>query len=599
MSYPRSVWSPFLSALATVALLAAPVQADLASNLQHAPGGAEGVMTLSTAYEDWRYFLTRKPFSDVMAKLQKDMEPVFKKELGIDFRKELLPMLGTHLNLAFYPPNPKLRGEFPALLVFDLRRTDGYPRLIQRLKATAAADKSKKLLETKYRGIPMYGMVGKQGPDASPYLALSGRTLLLGSKAQVMRAIDSGQRKIPSMAADGAFQAAQTVLAKDKFWLYANPTRFSSLLSSMKSETEAEEAALIAEMEEGLELYDSVGLGFNLNQNGLLMHSMARLRRSGLSPEKTAYVNELLRIWGDPNKPLRNLARSSPAHPLMFLGVDGLKLIRQGMLLFGGENSPSETAYQDFNRLFQRFTQLDFTRDLLANSSGRGGMMVFYPSNTQVFDRPPHVVMLLEAQDNNAMRQALNQKLRLDLSVFAADEASATKPEFIQFPRSSNATYSGVPLFVAQEGPSLQGLRESLFIQPSYAQVGNLWLFASNPDGLKAGIDHLQGKQASLTASLKFAQVRDRYGLKESGSLFYMDLSSTMKIVEFLAGEDEEVRVLKPTLNAFRSVIAGNRLNGHVFEGVLAIDLDMDKIDFELLGDLMNQPIQGEITIQR
>lgn len=143
MSHPRFVWSPFLSTLAAIALIATPAQADLASNLQHAPGGAEGVITVSTAYEDWRYFLTRKPFSDVMAKLQKDLEPVFNKELGIDFRKELLPMLGTHLNLAFYPPNPALRGEFPALVVFDLRRTDGYPRLIQRLKATAAADKTK------------------------------------------------------------------------------------------------------------------------------------------------------------------------------------------------------------------------------------------------------------------------------------------------------------------------------------------------------------------------------------------------------------------------------------------------------------------------
>ncbi|PKL74905.1 MAG: hypothetical protein CVV27_18130 [Candidatus Melainabacteria bacterium HGW-Melainabacteria-1] len=49
----------------------------------------------------------------------------------------------------------------------------------------------------------------------------------------------------------------------------------------------------------------------------------------------------------------------------------------------------------------------------------------------------------------------------------------------------------------------------------------------------------------------------------------------------------DEVKALKPTLNAFKSILAGGRYQGNVAEFVMAIDIDMDKVNFELLGKVL------------
>ncbi|MEZ0368652.1 MAG: hypothetical protein ACAI44_06115, partial [Candidatus Sericytochromatia bacterium] len=78
-----------------------------------------------------------------------------------------------------------------------------------------------------------------------------------------------------------------------------------------------------------------------------------------------------------------------------------------------------------------------------------------------------------------------------------------------------------------------------------------------------------------------------RYGLQSNGGLVFIELSSAVKLAELLGGGDDSIKQLKPTLLAFKSILAGGRYRGNVAEGTLVVDIDMDKVNFELLGKFL------------
>lgn len=585
----RTSLSTTVLALASALLLSLPAQADLASNLRHVPSAPDSLVSLSTDYEAWSYFLSRKPFSEMYAQLRKDFAPDLEKHLGMSFDRDLAPMLGTHLNFVFYDDEISSGKEvLPLLMVFDLKNTQGYPKLLQRFRDLAAKDRSKKLLEAKYRGISIYGFSSVRRSEGVPFMALSGKTLLFGSKNLVMKAIDSGQGKLPSALSTSSFKVAHDSLRNQKLWAYLNPDAAPFLFEMLakrpkENAAQADYAASEAQLRESLDLYDSLGMGMDLGPHGLVFKTVARIKETGGDAQKRALMQDFTKLWNNPNAPMQRLLQGSPAQPMLFASFNGLQLMDQSVLLFG--DAESEAALSSFGQEFTALTRLDFRKDVLRYSDGRSGLAVFYPENTKVFDRPPQMVFFLGVKDNAAFLKTLTQKLRLNLG-----HPDPSQPEqVITFPQLPSGSYEGQPLFIADNNQTVTTLHESLFVRPAYSYVGDVWLFASNPDALKAGIDYLKGKKRNLLDNAYFKQLANRYGIQANGSMMYIDLATAHQLIEFLGGEDSEVKALKPTLSAFKSILAGGRLNGNIAEGMMIVDIDMDKVNFELLSKFFNQ----------
>lgn len=576
-----------LTALTSLSLLALPVlsaQAALQDNLRHTPAQANSFFSLSTDYKDWQYFMEREPFKTMLAQFQAEIAPDIARELGIDLQRELLPMLGSHMTVALYDSEPAEL--LPALIALDLAETESYAKLVQRLEQTARESDSKKLLQSSYRGVTLYGFAGHR-EQGIPYMALSGQTLLFGSQPLIKKALDTQAQAGPNILKQSGFDEAHAALHQQKFWLYAQPEKLSEALGQapLEAASAQELRQAEAEMQQALAIYDSLGLGLDLSRNGLVLKSFLRLKDRGLPATQQAYVNETLKIWRAAQSRLQQTLEASPRRPLIFASMDGVNLLSQGVKLFS--KAQDLKALQQAGGFFKRFTNLDFEKDLLAYSDGRGGMFSFYPEDTVYFDRLPQTVLMLGVKDNAAFQKNLLSKLRLDLGAFAADQRSAkAAKEQILFSAKPSQTYQGHALYIAQDGPTLKGLKQSLFIEPAFAHVDKLWLFASSPEALKQTIDLLQGRSQNLAGNAYFDRLRTVHGIEKRTGLMFMDLHQLARMVSFIAGEDEEVEMLKPSLSAFHAIMAGGKYSGRSAEGIFVVDVNMDKVDFEMLGRL-------------
>jgi hypothetical protein len=281
----------------------------------------------------------------------------------------------------------------------------------------------------------------------------------------------------------------------------------------------------------------------------------------------------------------------------MAVGFNGLQLMDQSIRLFNPAlDEESQQLWDGMGKGFTDLTGLDFQQDLLKYSDGRGALAVFYPESAKIFDRPPHVVTYLGIKDSDNFQKILQQKLRLNLKGVMPVNKPAVSSEPVRFSSQPATTYQGSAIYLATPSETVKRLQQSMYVQPAYSRVGDVWLFASNLNAIKSGIDQLKGKQSNLLSNPNFRQLTQRFNLQLNGGVFYMDLSAAMKLVEFLGGADPEVKQLKPTLNAFKSVLAGGRYVDNVAEGLMVVDIDMDKVDFELLAKVFGMMGGSELT---
>lgn len=576
--------------------LSLPAQADLTSNLQHIPAPVDGFFNLTVSRPDWGFFLDRKPFSDLWNQMRGKISPGLEAQLGVSIDKDILPMVGSNINVAAYQADLMARGErLPFLILLDIKDLDGYAHLLARLKQLPAKDKSKLLLEYKYQGVPLYGFASVRAKEGVPYMALDGRTMMLGSKSLVMKAIDSGRGKQPSALSDGAFKTSVDALGPEKFWIYANPRVLPEMLGTLgkgsKPVPPAELAAQKARLAKALELYDAMGIGLDLNPRGLAIRTVARVKENGAPGEKLALMQNFRQVWNDPASPMNRLMQAVPPQPLLFASLNGLDLVDRATRLLSPPEAEKAGLMDAVSQFFARSTKLDFREDLIKYSDGRAGFAVYYPEEITVPNRPPQAICYLGVRDNAAFLANLQSKLRLDLNGLAAGIDSEAKPDasrVLSFPKQPSEMYNGHPLYIAQESPMVSKLRQGLFMQPTYGNYGELWLFASSPQAFKRGIDNLDGKRLNLANNPYFNQLKDRFGIQANGGLMFVELSSAARLAELLGGDDEDFKALKPTLLAFKSIMAGGSYRGNVVQGDLVMDIDMAQVNFELMARIFN-----------
>ena len=106
-------------------------QASLESNLLHTPE-ADALAVIETQASSWDFMLQREPFASAMTEFREDIAGDISEELGLDLDAEILPILGSHLSLAFYAGD-----SIPVLMAMDLKpgaSAQAYARLVQRFQ---------------------------------------------------------------------------------------------------------------------------------------------------------------------------------------------------------------------------------------------------------------------------------------------------------------------------------------------------------------------------------------------------------------------------------------------------------------------------------
>ncbi|MBT9543830.1 MAG: DUF3352 domain-containing protein [Candidatus Sericytochromatia bacterium] len=585
--------SSLLGTLAAATLCLTPAWANLDDNLRHTPAGADAFVAVSTDQKDWDYFLKRKPFSTMHESLLKEILPAFGKEMGIDAEKDLLPLFGSHISAAVYGKSVSKK-DFPALIAVDLSNPAQFQPVLDKLKAAISKDKEKErtLLESSYKGIQVYGVAEKGETQSEIYMALSGNTLLFGNQTLIQEAIDTAQSS-QTIVQDAAFASTLKSLRSEKVWFYMNPRNLDTYLSMVPDMSDAESKAAIKEIKKSFALYNSFGLGLDLNSRGLRFKSFTTFHKDGADSPEKKYLREIENAIVNPKAPLSTILRAAPERPLFFAAAQGFHLIPSGLKLFLGDQPEARAILDEVVfKGFKSLTHLDMDKDILAHSDGRVGMSLFYPENLKTVTQPPHAVIYLGVKNNEQFLKTLNQKLLLDFAALESEEGAKKKKKqanTITFPKAPQARYRGAPLYMSNLTPTAEGLKKEMGIQAGYTYVNNLWFFGSNMEALKAAIDYAHSANASLLDNNYFTALREKYTLKEDAGMFFVDLGKIVGLVKLFMGEDEEVKSLLPTLSAFKSVVAGGSYKEGGAEGLFLIDVDMEQIDFELLAKMLGE----------
>lgn len=596
-------------------LFSPSAQASLENNLEHIPSGADAVLNFSTSKADWNYFLQRKSFANGLRSLAKELSPEIYRELGAVLEQDLAEDLGSHLSVAFWGLGGS---EMGFVLVQDLMERDGAERLIQTIKDRAEKDDSRSIYRQNYANVTLYTLENENG---SFTLALDNYTLLIGSEGAVMEALDVARGRRAAMKNNSRYQAVQQELHEQKAFAYLNPQSLPNFMY-LAAENAATRADLVEMREAGRELeasmagYDALGFGLDMTPNGFVFKSVSKVNMAGLKGQEHQLMKDFLRLWSVPGKPLREVLRVSPRRPLLFSAFDGLDLMERSMRVYAPQDRESRQFLNQMNQSFTRLTHVS-AQEWMAHSNGKGGVAVFYPEMSPRFEAPPHVVLFFGAKNNAAFEQMLFNKFSIDLnaleSLMPTPKVASRDPRIkitrkksppmppLRFNPTAVEYYSDLPLYMLEDNQITEQMRQSMALEPAVTRVGNLWIFGSSLEALKASLDFSKGFDSSLLGNRYFNRLKTVHGLEDKANLFFMDTTSLTKALNATLREDPNFMLIKPSLEAVRGIVAGGHYKNNIATGILALDIDMDRVDFELLGELLqraasqrNPGLQGE-----
>lgn len=560
-----------LGLLCGVFLWGYSAQASLESNLRHTPN-ADALAVIKTEPASWEFMFQREPFASGLQEFREDIAGDISDELGLDLDAELLPMLGTHLSLAFYAQD-----SIPVLMAMDLKAdasAQAYARLVKRFQDKAKADPQKQLKQVKVGNYTLYGFQRTDRKQEPVYMTRTQETLLLGSLTRITAALDPQHRQ--SILKHPPFQSVYNGLKQHKLWFYGNPAGIAQALRKQKLNPDEWKATFT--------IYDSLGLGLDINPQGVLARTVFQLKDKGLPAAQQRQVNALLKSWQQPTQTSELQRTLTPSQVILFAQAAHLKALWQMAQAFPATDPESQQLQEQLHTGFKAVTGLDFEKDVLQPSDGNLGLSVFYPPGVEAFDRPPQVVMSIGAQQAAVLRQNFTRRFQLDFEALNGSKKPSRRAlQPLRFFDKPNTRYGGVALYTARPGQSLDRLQQAFFIEPVMAQLGNIWVLASNMEAMKLTIDQWQGKALTLNSNRYLSQLEQVHHIDPQMGTFFLDLRSLGAMLEYLAGEDEEIETMKPTMGAFRSVLVGARQRQRVLEMVAVVDILWEEVDFKII----------------
>lgn len=430
------------SMLATSFQLAPPAYATLDQTIAPVLDDSPVLVTVSLDPAHWSYLLSKLADMDKRSDKDPDKKPdigleqlvglsgeasmpdefetlvrFLSEDLKFDPVLDGLLNLGSHLSLG-YRPYPGTEGD--AFFSLNLRSGQRASELLQRLESEAAQKGRIKLVKQNFGGHDLY-KITTPAEDQEVFreltVTVTGDNLIgtIGSGDTLLkRMLYIDQLLAPEsrfrIGNQPTFKPVRDSLKDKSAWIYVDTLQGLKLAGV----GEPEELGELAFINEVLQLNRGVGLGVDVNAQGLSIKSMQVPDWAHLSPEQLAQI-QAAQIKSP--QALAPLLGHLPAKPVFFAAGQGLDVLLKPNALPG---LPEEMVPVDASQVregIKNLLNVDYEADLLPLLDGRYGLGLF--GDGQPGSEPGAVMYLgVKKGQETAFDKLMQQQFRFRTKAF-------------------------------------------------------------------------------------------------------------------------------------------------------------------------------------
>ena len=503
--------------------------------------------SLNISDKAWEYF--NKKFDIKQSKTFKAMNDSAKEE-GIDIEKDILSFIGEEIIFAAYPykDNKILDAPPPFVVAIDIKDTALASSSIAKFLAMAEKESKKVTVKETYAGQEIITF----DPKAEiPFcMVLYKNYLIFGSSVDVLKkSIDNIDGKAKTLNTKESFTKIQTSLSGDQLACYVN---FENIITTMKSEIDKDKD--LKSVVGLLKTYKEMGFGMGIDANGI------NFKSNVITDANNQILNKILSI---PGTDFASVTSITPKSPLFLFAFNTFHYWLDTIKTFLPFNEVKVVINEGLVEL-KKYCGIDIQKDIINNSNGI--FAIISTKTNKVF--PADFAIVFGAKDGPKMTQSM-KNFKLDFS-----PETKNKKSVIKFDKALK--YRGTNVMMAEQ----TGFVKETGYRPGYFVKDNLLIFGSDIDILKKLLDMKTNNKNSLALDPYFQSIQKRIGEK-GNSLGYIDLKTIIDMALGFAGEDADIKPFIPTLKALKSISMNSYGEKGWSEGILLVDIDMDKINFE------------------
>lgn len=305
---------PFLLATALSVSLFSPAQAALDDALKPFPAETVGLISVDIQPITWLPLLAPSLEELYQQDFYKEFHQGLSESLGVDFEKDMLPNLGTHLAIGYGYGQDQTKPR--VIISLHLKSGEAFRPVLQKM-LTGLLDQGLKVYPATLQGTPIWKI-----PDGSGefgYLALTANHLITSyeEKPEMLgQALTQLKQTSPGgLLAKAEFASLKAESEKDAIWFYGKAPRSLADMALFENAS-SDHLARVKAIEQLFSLLQGVSGGMSLSKEGFLFHSRNLYAQQNLRPGQKNYVETLSKPSGLSLDPL--LATVPASHLAVF-----------------------------------------------------------------------------------------------------------------------------------------------------------------------------------------------------------------------------------------------------------------------------------------
>ncbi len=494
------------SLLLSATILVSPVSATLQESLSPIPAHVPLTLSVKLEPQAWSYVLEQvKHFSAEEKEKFNDLLVEFKKATGLDLFNDLLAKFGSHLTFGFVETASK---EQHVLISMNMKDSSGLMQLVKKAQREFQAQGNSKDFASEmfgpYEIFHLNDGEASKDPFGSMQFATVGQNLLLtiGPNADLLQDMIYIQTVLPAdsrfkLHNKEQFQTVAEQLQDRSAWLYFD---FPELMK-LTDDPEVKDIARLLQpganlsekisdddkiLKEVFSLFQSFGLGLNIERDGLKFKSVTSRDPATLSDYQKNYFQQ----FKQSDRPSLNaLLKQLPVHPDFLvsgrLSTKSLNELFPFDLSTLAEVDDFAKEYAEIKQGFKSMTQLDLEKDILQAIDGRYALSAEFIASNSVENADPdvHAVMYLGLKPEQAERfEARMQDFKLDPDALGDLSSSGQRARVSSVKANMHTLQTIVETFAVDWGGVYPDQLSTLEKEAAVTTTNRYWTTFANPD---------------------------------------------------------------------------------------------------------------------
>lgn len=535
---------------------------------------------INTSEKSWEYFLNRKPFSNlkesnlgkwILEKLRITIELNSYEKIIFDPETDIIPILGNEICVGILPSKNNEKDNFDFIGIINIKDNERIVNIIDKIKTNLRTN-GFKFEEKKYKDIKINSIILPEKIIKTNFTIIENYFLITEDLETLKSIIDSYKNNEKSLFDSSEFQKNYKLILENsnQILIYIDFKKMSKIIEVLVKK-DKNFRFLEKIIKNYLKTYEKFGAGIEINKNGIKINTINNFNF------KNKILKEMLNI-----KPIdfKQIIEVTPPEPLLFISSNQFNYWIKSIELILPQGDKSVELIKTGKKWFKVITGWDFEKDLIENSNGISGLCLYYPKESSPFNLP-NILIQYEVKDINKLQKNL-KKLKLDFS-FLSDEL---KNAIIKFNQSM--IYKDIKIILLEKNDFINNLLEEVGFRAGYIINNNMMIVGSNIDTLKLSIDLKTKSVKSIQTDPHFAKILEELKSKKNNLIIYFNLKQFINVLSNFVGEDRAFKELTPSLQSIEDfgLLLVNTDNG--LESKILLNINMDKIDFEKVFDLLN-----------